>query len=222
MRRPGPRDRVVSDDEEDAPPLPTRNRPTSTPSTPREQSVPTMAPSPMEQVVSEVRSSRTPSLSQKKGLPPPVVPRSRRNTIRSEVNVSPTKEQPLETSKLSEKTTIFENDNKRVPQPQTPLINELANLHLRNSEDRVNSGSPKKAGPPVIPKKKDTLKGKPPIVPKKNINLSANPKPVLPTPSQSVTQSTAATDNDNDDDDDNEDEHLSPLERYKRNIANNS
>ncbi|SMN18135.1 similar to Saccharomyces cerevisiae YBR108W AIM3 Protein interacting with Rvs167p [Maudiozyma saulgeensis] len=220
------------DEEEDAPPLPSRNRAASAamrhpPAVARSRATsesPKPIPSPrkvlsataMSQSSSGATSSRPQSVSQTRG-PPPVVPRSRRNTVRSDDN-------SVEANQTSNTISVNRDNSEdknvtRNGSPTTELANELANVTLKNSKSQSDqvSVATKKPLPPQIPKKKESLKGKPPIVPKKKIGLSYTSNHISNEPVKEASNN-IIRDNNVDDDEEN----LSPLERYKRNLAKNS
>ena len=228
------------EDEEDAPPLPSRDRARSEaikipPAVVRSRAnseIPKPIPSPRkvqsgtsinESDNGSIRSRST-SLSQKRG-PPPVAPRSRRNTVRSDDNLG-SNSSLKSPSMLNPHAFPVGHDN---DSSTSEIVNKLADIRLRtvsNGTD-LNVNEPvKKPGPPQIPKKKDVLKGKPPVVPKKKIGLGLKSTEgkirtslVKDTIAPIVDEPKKVGDiNDNDEDNEN----LSPLERYKRNLAKNN
>ncbi|KAG0668581.1 hypothetical protein C6P45_004552 [Maudiozyma exigua] len=232
--------RFNDEDEEDAPPLPSRDRARSEaikipPAVIRSRAnseIPKPIPSPRkiqsgtsidESENGSIRSRST-SITKKRG-PPPVAPRSRRNTVRSDDN-SGSNTTIKSPAVLTPAVSPNINDNEV---STSRIVKELANVHIRsasNSEESEIKQPVKKSGPPQVPKKKDALKGKPPIVPKKKIGLGLklNDGKFGTLPLKETTApvfSELKKVNDVDDNDEGND-NLSPLERYKRNLAKNS
>ncbi|CAD1778521.1 similar to Saccharomyces cerevisiae YBR108W AIM3 Protein interacting with Rvs167p [Maudiozyma barnettii] len=226
------RERFI-ENEEDAPPLPSRNRATSEAMIPppplvarsrttSEAPKPLPSPRKIQSVTSMNKSSfesipsRPHSISQTRG-PPPVVPKSRRNTIRSDDNNVAANQ--ITNVKLDNQETLEDKNVKNHILPNAKLVNELANMNLKNNESKSDPVklSTKKTSPPQVPKKKESLKGKSPMIPKKKVGLMSGSNSI----SNELINRGSHNDINESEINDNE-ENMSPLERYKRNLVKNN